>query len=84
MNIKMDTGTCVTIIISLFLLAMIITDIIEFFKYRVTLEKLVELPGKERREFIKDICESNRMISDVKNVLTKEEYEDEFGIKNDG
>lgn len=83
MNINMDAGTCVTILIGLFLIAVIISDMIQFFKYRATLEILVQLPEKERKEFIKNICESSKTISNVKNVLTKEEYEDEFGIKDD-
>ena len=70
----MDAGTCVTILIGLFLIAVIISDMIQFFKYRVTLEILVELPEKERKEFIKNICESSKMISNVKNVLTKVEF----------
>ena len=83
MEIKMDNATCIALMFSIFFIAVIISDIIHYFKYKYTMKTISQIPEKERKQFIQDIRDANKEIQSSNDILTKEQYEDEFNVKDD-
>lgn len=79
----MDNTLCILIMFIVFFIAVIISDIVHYFKYKVTIQTIAKIPENERKQFFDDICTAGEEIKHTANFLTEEEYNNEFGIKKD-
>lgn len=79
----MDNTLCILIMFIVFFIAVIISDIVHYFKYKVTILTIAKIPENERKQFFDDICTAGEEIKYTAKFLTEEEYNNEFGIKKD-